>query len=208
MSSGARLSLYAVVAIGLVAMITLWLGQSAATQSDQEKWSTGESVVRYATDEFVAACRVRPKNLVDHAFFGSLPIDKLMPTPLSLARLDAMDIEELVVFCAPDGAPKEKGINVGRMYEYRGFVEGGTKSSAIFTLDHIDAADLVDDHLPLDFRPDVFRTYFTDRDHSAAQIELRNPDSKLCSEPISFEAKSYVNHRLRIPRTINVRGGK
>lgn len=285
MPSQVRILSFAVI-VGAVALVARSMGHSSATpRTPQKQQTTGESVARYAADEFVAACSVRPKKLSEHAYFGSLPIDRFLPDPLSLGRLDAMAVEELAVFCGPavdsnpddsragdiewaaaarisqsialetairqwrrsvvpqedaadvkpaavqvgdyecfqvpagsffppprtdgelrftdrTGQPAEQGISVGRIYEYRSYVEGSTKASAIFTLDQLDEADLVDGHLPLELRPDVFLTYFPDHEYSIAQIELRNPDSGLRSEPIKFEAKSYVNHRLNVPRKI------
>jgi len=286
MSSRVRILLLAIT-VGVVAMLVRWMGPSSSTPHSprQQEQTTGDSVARYATDEFVAGCRVRPRALIEHAYFGSLPLDAFIPAPLSLGRLDAMGVEDLVVFCGPatdsrpddgrvadvewaavartsqpieletvtrqwrqslvpqekdpdtkpaaiqiedhecfrvpagtflmpprtygelrftdqDGKLVEQGINVGREYRYRSYVEGATKSSAIFTLDHLDEADLVDGHLPLELRLDVFLTCFLDHEYSIAQIELRNPDSGLCSEPISFESKSYMNHRLSVPRKV------
>jgi hypothetical protein len=277
-----------VVVVVAVTAIVHWMTRTASVlrHPDQEMETTAASVARYAIGDFIGACRVRPKPLKDHAYFGSLPIDNFLPDPLSLGRLDRMNVEELVVFCAPaadtelddrrsagiewaaaarasqpidlaavmkhwrsslvphvedaepkpvsivienyecfrvpagsffaperrggdlrftdrDGTPVEFGINVGSLYGYRAYVEGATNSSAIFTLDHIDEADLVDGHLPLELRLNVFRTYYLEQEYSTAQIELRNPDSGLRSEPITFKAQSYVNHRLKIPRKLN-----
>ena len=102
MSARVRILLLAVT-VGVVAMIVRWMGQSSASPRSprQEKQATGDSVARYATDEFVAACRVRPKELIKHAYFGSLPIDRFLPAPLSLGRLDEMDVEE---WAAPKGS--------------------------------------------------------------------------------------------------------
>ena len=41
-------------------------------------------------------------------------------------------------FLDRDGQPKEKGINVGHEWDYRGFVDGQHKSAAIWTFDNID----------------------------------------------------------------------
>ena len=99
MSSRVRILLF-VVAIGVLAIMVLWMGQSSDIPR-QEMERIGDSVARYAIDDFFAACRVRPKGLIEHAYFGSLPIDAFTPSPLSLERLEAMGVEELVVFCGP-----------------------------------------------------------------------------------------------------------
>src|SRR5262249_21764351 len=40
-------------------------------------------------------------------------------------------------FLDRDGQPKEKGINVGKEWDYRGFVDGNTQSAAIWTFDNV-----------------------------------------------------------------------
>lgn len=280
MSFKLRLLLLAVVA-GMVIPTILWMKPFPATSRSHRQQIAADSVVRYASDDFVAACIVRPKALIEHPYFGSLPIDAVLPDPLSLSRLDAMGVEEFVVFCGPaseqpstparqsgagwaaaarlsrsldletirtqwrrslvhkeqdedsqpepitiggfscyrvpagtffprertygqlrflgrDGLHAERGINVGKVYTYRGYVEGGSKSAAIFTFDQLDETDLVAGRLPLELRLDVFHTRFLDEEYCTAQIELRNPETGLKSEPIPFQPKSYVNHEFDI----------
>ena len=105
-------------------------------------------------------------------------------------------------FTGRDGQPADQGINVGNIYEYRSYVEGNTKASAIFTLDDLDENDLVDGQLPLELRLDVFLTSHSGREFTIAQVELRNPDTGLRSEPVRIEAKSYVNRRLNFPHRL------
>lgn len=106
------------------------------------------------------------------------------------------------------GDAQDKGTSVGRLDETRGYVEGGTESSAVFTFEEIDAADLIDGHLPLELRADVYRTYFLDQPFSTAQIQLRNPAGRLACKPIEFAAKSYVNQRINIPRKLTAEDGR
>ncbi len=244
-----------------------------------EEPSSSKSVTRFATNEFVAGCRVRPEALIVDPYFGLLPIHTYLPEPVSLRRLDRMQIEELGVFCGPQGTqdadiewaaaartskrieleavmkqwrkslvpkekptgikpvalkiadqkcfqvpagsffppprkygtlrftdakgnPAKKGVNVGNFWEYRSYVEGKTNASAIFTFDQLDETDLIDGHLPLELRLDVFHTYKLDKEYATAQMELRNPDTGLRSLPITFKAKSYVNCQFEIPRKL------
>lgn len=248
------------------------------------------SVGRYATEDFAVACLVRPRNLIEHTYFGSIPIDSYIPEGLSLGRLEEMEVEELAVFCGPaivpvtddgpdpnvewaavartsrpiqfeaflkrwrqsqipqvertdaktvaiqigkhkcfqvpagtfippvrhyvklkftdrDGQPTESGINVGNVFEDRKYLEGATKSSATFTLDNLDESDLVDGQLQLELRLDVFLTQNPDSEYTTAEIELRNPDTGLRSEPISFAAKSSLENHLEIPRELTAVDG-
>ena len=265
----------------------------AAESPRPEKQAVGNSVARYATGDFFAACCVRPKGLIANSYFGSLPLYVFVPDPISINRLDTIGVEELVVFCAcPDeshaksrhpvkagssgpqrrgrrktltwrsvsramvhhaivpeekgpqakplaleidgrqcfrvpagsffepprtygvlrftdrtGKPADHGINIGRVNPRRGYAEGATNSSAVFTFDHLDEADLVDGQLPLEIYPDVFETYFLGKEYSLAQIELRNPDTGLRSEPITFQPESYVRRRLNIPNHLTAVNG-
>ena len=56
------------------------------------------AVCKYASEDFVAACYVRPKNLAAHEYYNALPIYSLVPASVSLTRLNEMQVEELVVF--------------------------------------------------------------------------------------------------------------
>jgi tetratricopeptide (TPR) repeat protein len=275
----------------VVGTIVLRLGEPcvAAESPRSEKQAMGNSVARYATGDFFAACCVRPKGLSASPLFGSLPLYIFVPDPVSLERLDSIGIEELAVFCAcPDeshakagrpaalrwaaaarasknidledllarwhhaivpkdkgprakpvaleieghqcfrvpagsffepsrtygvlrftdrtGKPTDKGISIGRANPRR-YAEGATKSSAVFTFDHIDESDLGDGWLPLEIYPDVFETYFLGKNYSLAQIELRNPDTGLRSEPITFQPESYVNHHLDVPNNLTAVDG-
>jgi hypothetical protein len=284
MSAHIRLLLLAAT-LSVVTTNDLCLAQTPvpARTANQQPSTSGNSPARFATDDFVAGCRVLPKALIAHEYFGSLPIDALLPPSVSLGRLDAMGFEELVVFCGPtadqqladgsalewaaaartarpievqaamkqwreslisadavadaesslvklediecyrvaagsfletprrygklrftdrNGDPSEKGINVGYEYEYRSYVEGASGSSAIVTLDQIDETDFIDGHLPLEIRPNVFRTYHLPSEYSTALVELRNPETGLVSQPVTFHPKSYVNHCLDVPRRI------
>lgn len=80
------------------------------------------------------------------------------------------------------GAPRERGINVGDIWEFRSFISGGTKSRAVWTFDHITPDALIPLHDPetgevlidektgepqralrLESRFEVFRTYKGDQ---------------------------------------------
>ncbi len=110
-------------------------------------------------------------------------------------------------FTDRSGKPSAKGINIGRANVSRGYAEGTTGASAIFTFDRVDESALVDGKLPLEIYPDVFETYYLGKDYSSAQIELRNPSTGLLSEPITFQPESCVRHRLSIPSNLTAADG-
>ena len=47
-------------------------------------------------------------------------------------------------FYDAEGNPSEKGINVGYMFEYRGYVEGATRAKGVYTFDGVDESVLRD----------------------------------------------------------------
>lgn len=106
-----RRTLLIAVAAGLLGGLALWKGASDETlrSSAEIKDALAHSVVRYATDEMIAACFVRPKGLIEHGYFGTLPIDSFLPAPVSLGRLDDLEVEELVVFYGPAGGLESDG---------------------------------------------------------------------------------------------------
>ena len=113
-------------------------------------------------------------------------------------------------FLDRDGQPKEKGINVGHEWDYRGFVDGQTKSAAIWTFDNIDEDKLFPNipveerKLPLEMNIRVFRTYKGDIEKGIqAKLFLRNPETKLESEPFIFRVKEFTIDSRFIPRKLD-----
>jgi hypothetical protein len=113
-------------------------------------------------------------------------------------------------FLDRDGQPKEKGINVGHEWDYRGFVDGNTKSEAIFTFDNIDEDKLFpnipaeDRKLPLEMNIRVFRTYKGDIENGIrAKLFLRNPETHLDSQPFIFRVKEFTIESRFVPRRLD-----
>jgi len=116
-------------------------------------------------------------------------------------------------FLDRSGRRVEKGINVGKEWTYRGYIEGATGSAAVWDFEGI-TKESFPNGLPLEMNIRVFRTFMgtfdraiDDDRHTAAgipgTIELVNPDptqaSPLTSEPITFEAREFSIDRKLIP---------
>lgn len=130
--------------------------------------------------------------------FYKIPGGTFLPPPRKLGKLTLTN---------RDGEPDHQGIHVGRLDPYRQYIEGETKSSAIFTFESVAEKDLIDGCLPLECNLDVFRTgNHPEKEYSPALIQLRNPDSGLTSEPLRFDARDYVDLRFEIPRSQTVSG--
>jgi hypothetical protein len=91
-------------------------------------------------------------------------------------------------FIDRSGAAKDTGISVGNEWTYRSFIDGNTPATAIWTFDDVSPA-LEPERLPLALIVRVFRTHkgVIGRPISG-QIQLRNPETGVTSDPIGFDA--------------------
>ena len=58
-----------------------------------------EPLAKWAIDDFVAACVVRPRRLIEHKYLHTLPIWRLLPNPVTFSRIDEMGIHAFALFC-------------------------------------------------------------------------------------------------------------
>jgi len=112
-------------------------------------------------------------------------------------------------FLDRDGQKKDKGINVGHEWDYRGFVDGNTQSAAIWTFDNIDEDSMFPNVppekrvLPLKWTIRVFRTYKGNIEKGiTGKIVLRNPETKIKSAPIIFTVKEFTIDGRNIDRKL------
>jgi ABC-type transport system involved in multi-copper enzyme maturation permease subunit len=108
-----------------------------------------------------------------------------------------------------DGNPKTKGISVGKEWDYRGFIDGGTQAKAIWTFSGIDEDFLFPDlppeerKLPLEMTIRVFRTHKGKIEKGiTSRLWLRNPNTKLESEPQIFPTKDAEINLRFFPREL------
>lgn len=62
-------------------------------------------------------------------------------------------------FIDRNGEPQAKGINVGDIWDYRSYIEGQTRSRAVWTFSGLDPDSLGDEGLDLEYRFEVFRSH-------------------------------------------------
>jgi ABC-type transport system involved in multi-copper enzyme maturation permease subunit len=100
-----------------------------------------------------------------------------------------------------DRAGREgSGINVGKEWTYREYIEGGSLASAVWTFRDIDENSFPNDIMPLEMNLSVFRTYKGDIVSGVlGSMKLRNPQTGRESNPISFTAKEFVTYQHDIP---------
>ncbi len=115
------------------------------------------------------------------------------------------------------GAPAEIGINVGKEWTYRGYVEGGTLASAVWHFEGLRRRDYPDG-LPLEMTIRVFRTYQGKIERGIlGSMEIRNPnpalndesaraqldqDTAIKSRSINFTAQEFTPESRLVPRRI------
>jgi ABC-type transport system involved in multi-copper enzyme maturation permease subunit len=109
-------------------------------------------------------------------------------------------------FLDNEGNPTEKGISVGKEWEYRSYIEGRTLASAIWKFQGLSDRDYPD-YLPLGLTLSVFRTFKGDIVTGVRGIIiLKNTDPRnpIQCEPIGFESQEYTLQELRIPRKLRM----
>jgi hypothetical protein len=110
-------------------------------------------------------------------------------------------------FIDATGALKEGGYNIGN-WTKRGYVAGGTLSTAIFRF-HDLKPELFPDGLRLQLNIRLFRTTKEDIDKPIlGSIVLRNPITKVASSPRNFAAREFFTLDYVIPLKLSDGGGK
>ena len=120
------------------------------------------------------------------------------------------------------GKPKPKGINIGKEWGYRGYIEGGTLCAAIWTFEGVTPAKFPDG-IPIDMGLRVFRTYHnkdTIEIPIYGRLELVRPAEKqvgpngeemiipsrnrVRSAPKTFAAVEFIADQQYFPRKLEV----
>ncbi len=102
------------------------------------------------------------------------------------------------------------GINIGKEWTYRTYLDGGAPMSAVWTFKDITPENFPDG-LPLEMTLRVFRTYkgeIADEKKNnrvvgiVSSIELQNPETGVKSTPFLFHVKDQLIDRHLIPRKL------
>lgn len=137
------------------------------------------------------------------------------PRPLTLDGRDCLQLPAgtffprrfapgTLMFTNREGRPAFRGINVGRVDDRRQYIEGKSKTSAIFVLRDIGVGELVGEELPLELRTSVFLAASVPPEQHLATLTLRNSAVGISSQPIEIPVASLRNNRLNIPRAFMV----
>lgn len=114
-------------------------------------------------------------------------------------------------FTDETGSPAQGGVNIGEMWDYQQYIQGGTEASAIFHFSDITESQFPDtDNIQLDLNVAVYRTHKGDiKKRVLAEIEIRNVIDKSQTQTavqksvrIPFETEEFKVQTLSIPRKI------
>lgn len=100
------------------------------------------------------------------------------------------------------GNPAAEGINVGKEWTYRSYVEGGTLATAVWRFSGLDSSRF-GDTLPLEMNIRVFRTHKGNIKRTVlGSIVLRNPETGVASSPRVFHAREFYSDLQNISRKL------
>ncbi len=132
----------------------------------------------------------------EHAKFTvSQPREQLLARVPIYGKLRFLDIK---------GNPTEKGINVGKEWEYRSYIQGRSLASAIWTFEGL-SADQFPNGLPIAMTLSVFRTFKGNIEKGVRGIIIVrsvDPRHPIECEPIGFESHEFTTQLLTIPRKL------
>ncbi len=105
------------------------------------------------------------------------------------------------------GNPSDKGINVGKEWEYRSYIQGRSLATAIWTFEGISEKQFPDG-LPIAMTLSVFRTYKANIEKGVRGVIIVkriDPRKPLQCEPIEFVAEEFSTDKMQqvlIPRKL------
>jgi hypothetical protein len=106
-----------------------------------------------------------------------------------------------LTFRARDGKPGP-GVNVGKEWTYRSYIEGGSLAAAVWTFRGI-TEQAFPDGLPIEMNISVYRTYKGQIEKGIpGSLSLRNPETGKTVEVRIFTARDYTIDTQFIPREI------
>jgi ABC-2 family transporter protein len=98
----------------------------------------------------------------------------------------------------------EKGVNTGKEWNYRSYIEGGSPAAAIWTFKDVTPENF-SDGLTLEWTLRVFRTYQGKIDRPlGGTVEFRNPQTKVKSRKYDFLVKDNTIDTFVVPLAVDL----
>lgn len=190
----------------------LQLGDKCLLSADNVVSGEGFTVTDISDGVVTVANGSGEENAVEDIVSGnSLVLHKITlpltsPQGLLTARVPIYSSD----FYFVDSAQQEKraGINVGNIWEYRSYVEGGSQYAAVvWVFDGITAENFpIEEYpngLPLEFTLSIFRTHKGDIEQGVlGSLKVINPETIRSSSSINFVAKEFTINSHTLPRII------
>ncbi len=182
-------------------------GGSAAYDYDEAGFTVTEIngdvvTVRGAEGRSLSAQTEASGNLMAHKVELSLT----SPQGLLTARVPVYSSD--FYFVDSTGLLKRAGVNVGNVWEYRSYVEGGSLlASVVWVFDGVTAENYsIDDYpsgLPVEFTLSIFRTHKGNIEEGVlGSLAVVNPETGRRSQSTNFVAKEFTINSQEIPRII------
>jgi len=177
-------------------VLTGWEGQTSLAAHHRHTFSIKKQAGEAATDT-----QAGHWHLVTRAEDGSFRVGP--PQDALRARVP---VYGKLQFYNRQGEEVNRGINVGYEWDYRSFIEGATRSAAVWTFSDISAYDYPQG-IPLELNLRVFRTHKGVMSRGVlGELIVRNPDNpSVESAPKLFETKEFTVAEQWIPRELKKR---
>lgn len=136
---------------------------------------------------------------------GYIWIQRQVSSPEARAQLTArVPIYGSLTFLGREGEPAKAGVNVGDIWEFRSYIEGATKSRAIWTFAGISDESINDNNaLRLESRFQAFRTHKGNIGRSLYyQYIFVNPEKNLTVTMEPYLVNEFREDVREIPRTL------
>eukprot|EP00456_Euglypha_rotunda_P069871 TRINITY_DN616_c1_g1_i5.p2 TRINITY_DN616_c1_g1~~TRINITY_DN616_c1_g1_i5.p2 ORF type:complete len:540 (-),score=157.95 TRINITY_DN616_c1_g1_i5:4397-6016(-) len=137
---------------------------------------------------------------------GWMWIVRQIPSEAKSMLICRVPIRGTLSFLDRNGAPVDKGINVGDINEFRSYIEGATKARAIWTFTGIDENSLDSDgNLHIENQFMAFRSYKGDMKRQLLfDYQFRNPEKNITYTTQAWPIEEKRGVTKMIPRKLEV----
>ncbi len=131
---------------------------------------------------------------------GFVWVNRQIPDRAKPGLICRVPVYGTLTFLDREGQPTDKGVNTGDIWEFRSYIEGGTKGAAIWTF----PIDSEADHLKLESRFEAFRTHKGRLGQSLQVRYVLINETKQLRVPLeSFEIAEFALNERDVARQIS-----
>lgn len=135
---------------------------------------------------------------------GYVWITRQVPESARYKLVSKVPVYGKMTFTDREGAPAEKGLNVGDLWDYRSYIEGGSNARAIYKFAGISEDDMINDKLVLESSFSAFRTHKGNMEKGGLlfQFIFVNEDKNLRVPTRPLINKEYLDNVLEVKRKV------